>query len=58
MSGIVATFYLISVGQPAVVTRDSFFFDQGVFDTVSKNLNQKCGEGVLTTVAGCKSGTH
>jgi len=36
MSGIVATFYLISVGQPAVVTGDSSVFDQGLFDAVSK----------------------
>jgi hypothetical protein len=36
MSGIVATFYLISIGQPAVVTTDSSVFNQGVFDAVSK----------------------
>lgn len=57
MNSIVPTFYYISVGQLAVVTRDSFFFDQGVFDKVSKNFIQ-CGEVVLTIVAGCQSGSH
>jgi hypothetical protein len=32
MNSIVATFYLMSVGQLAAVTRDYFFCDQGVLD--------------------------
>jgi hypothetical protein len=58
MSGSVATFCLISVGQSAVVTRYSSVFDEGAFDAISKKIKHSVWRRYADLGAGYKSGTH